>query len=441
MSIELITLLLFIVLFALIFLGVPLAFALGSVAIIFSYFLLGPKSLYLLTSRTSGAMFNYVMLAVPLFMFMANVLERSGLADDLYHAFHIWMGPIRGGLAIGTVLICTAMAAMSGVSAAAVLTMGIIAVPAMLKRGYDKSMVLGATMAGGALGQLIPAQRSHGRLWGNGRSFGGQAVHGRGVSRSASFRPLYSLHCASAASSRKTSLPALPLEERRQITWRMKFVALKAIILPALLIVGVLGSIFEGVATPTEAAAIGAFGSIICGLIYGRLSWEVIKAACLNTLKSTCMVMWIMIGSLLFVSFYFGVGGADFVKDTLVGIKLSRWVIILGMQLVIFILGCLMDPAGIVMLCTPLWIPVIKALGFDPLWFGVLFIVNLEMSYLTPPFGYNLFYMKSIAPEGVTMADIYRSVTPFVALQAVGLVLCMIFPEIITWLPGMMIGK
>ena len=440
MSIELITLLLFIVLFALIFLGVPLAFALGSVAIIFSYFLLGPKSLYLLTSRTSGAMFNYVMLAVPLFMFMANVLERSGLADDLYHAFHIWMGPIRGGLAIGTVLICTAMAAMSGVSAAAVLTMGIIAVPAMLKRGYDKSMVLGATMAGGALGQLIPpsvlmvvyggmAGVSVGKLF-MGGVFPGLLLSG-----------LFILYIAVRSFIQKDVAPALPLEERRQITWRMKFVALKAIVLPALLIVGVLGSIFQGVATPTEAAAIGAFGSIICGLIYGRLSWEVIKVACLNTLKSSCMVMWIMIGSLLFVSFYFGVGGADFVKDTLVGIKLSRWVIILGMQLVIFILGCLMDPAGIVMLCTPLWIPVIKALGFDPLWFGVLFIVNLEMSYLTPPFGYNLFYMKSIAPEGVTMADIYRSVTPFVALQAVGLALCMIFPEIITWFPGMMIGK
>jgi tripartite ATP-independent transporter DctM subunit len=440
MSIELMALLLFIVLFALIFLGVPLAFALGSVAIIFSYFLLGPKSLYLLTSRTSGAMFNYVMLAVPLFMFMANVLERSGLADDLYHAFHIWMGPIRGGLAIGTVLICTAMAAMSGVSAAAVLTMGIIAVPAMLKRGYDKSMVLGATMAGGALGQLIPpsvlmvvyggmAGVSVGKLF-MGGVFPGLLLSG-----------LFILYIAVRSFIQKDIAPALPLEERRQFTWRMKFVALKAIVLPALLIVGVLGSIFQGVATPTEAAAIGAFGSIICGLIYGRLSWEVIKVACLNTLKSSCMVMWIMIGSLLFVSFYFGVGGADFVKDTLVGIKLSRWVIILGMQLVIFILGCLMDPAGIVMLCTPLWIPVIKALGFDPLWFGVLFIVNLEMSYLTPPFGYNLFYMKSIAPEGVTMADIYRSVTPFVALQAVGLALCMIFPEIITWFPGMMIGK
>jgi tripartite ATP-independent transporter DctM subunit len=440
MSIELITLLLFICLFALIFLGIPLAFALGSVAIIFSYFLLGPKSLYLLASRTSGAMFNYVMLAVPLFMFMANVLERSGLADDLYHAFHIWMGPLRGGLAIGTVLICTAMAAMSGVSAAAVLTMGIIAVPAMLKRGYDKSIVLGSTMAGGALGQLIPpsvlmvvyggmAGVSVGKLF-MGGVFPGLLLSG-----------LFILYIAIRAFIQKDLAPALPLEERRQITWQMKFVALKAIVLPVLLIVGVLGSIFEGVATPTEAAAIGAFGSILCGLIYGRLSWEVIKVACLNTLKSSCMVMWIMIGSLLFVSFYFGVGGADFVKDTLVGIKLSRWVIILGMQLVIFLLGCLMDPAGIVMLCTPLWIPVIRALGFDPLWFGVLFIVNLEMSYLTPPFGYNLFYMKSIAPEGVTMVDIYRSVTPFVALQAVGLALCMIFPEIIMWFPGKMIGN
>jgi tripartite ATP-independent transporter DctM subunit len=440
MSIELVTLLLFIVLFSLIFLGVPLAFALGSVAIIFSYFLLGPKSLYLLTSRTSGAMFNYVMLAVPLFMFMANVLERSGLADDLYHAFHIWMGPIRGGLAIGTVLICTAMAAMSGVSAAAVLTMGIIAVPAMLKRGYDKSMVLGATMAGGALGQLIPPSVLMVVYGGMAGVSVGKLFMG-GVFPGLLLSSLFILYIAVRSFIQKDIAPALPLEERRQFTWRMKFVALKAIVLPGLLIVGVLGSIFQGVATPTEAAAIGAFGSIICGLIYGRLSWEVIKVACLNTLKSSCMVMWIMIGSLLFVSFYFGVGGADFVKDTLVGIKLSRWVIILGMQLVIFILGCLMDPAGIVMLCTPLWIPVIKALGFDPLWFGVLFIVNLEMSYLTPPFGYNLFYMKSIAPEGVTMADIYRSVTPFVALQAVGLALCMIFPEIITWFPGMMIGK
>lgn len=440
MSIELITILLFISLFTLIFLGLPLAFCLGSVSIIFTFFILGPKSLYLLANRTSGAMFNYVMLAVPLFMFMANILEKSGLADDLYSAFHVWMGPLRGGLAIGTVLICTAMAAMSGVSAAAVLTMGIIAVPAMLKRGYDKSMVLGSTMAGGALGQLIPPSVLmvvYGGMAGVsvGKMFMGGVFPGLLLSG------LFIIYIGVRCFFQKDLGPALTKEEREAITWKMKFVALKAVILPVLLILGVLGSIFQGIATPTEAAAIGAFGSILCGLIYRRLTWQVFRNACMNTLKSSCMVMWIMIGSLLFVSFYFGAGGADFVKDTLIGFKDYRWSIILGMQIIIFILGCLMDPAGIVMLCTPLWIPIIKALGFDPLWFGVLFIVNLEMSYLTPPFGYNLFYMKSIAPPGVTMADIYRSVTPFVALQAVGLILCMIFPEIITWLPGKMIGN
>ncbi len=440
MSIELITLVLFIALFALIFLGIPLAFALGSVSIIFTFIFLGPNFLYLLASRTSGAMFNYVMIAVPLFMFMANVLEKSGLADDLYHAFHLWMGPLRGGLAIGTVLICTAMAAMSGVSAAAVLTMGIIAVPAMLKRGYDKSMVLGSTMAGGALGQLIPPSVLmvvYGGMAGVsvGKMFMGGVFPGLVLSG------LFILYIAIRCFFQDNLGPALPQEERDKITWAMKFKALKAIILPSLLIISVLGSIFKGVATPTEAAAIGAFGSVVCGLIYRRMSWDLLKAASINTLKSSCMVMWIMIGSLLFVSFYFGVGGADFVKETLMGLRVSRWTIIFGMQLTIFFLGCLMDPAGIVLLCTPLYIPIIKALGFDPLWFGVLFIVNLEMSYLTPPFGYNLFYMKSIAPEGVTMADIYRSVFPFVCLQATGLALCMIFPQLILWLPSIMIGK
>jgi len=440
MSIEILSLLLFISLFALIFLGVPLAFALGSVAIVFSYFIMGPQSLYLLASRTSGAMFNYIMIAVPLFMFMANILERSGLADDLYTAFHIWMGPIRGGLAIGTVIICTAMAAMSGVSAAAVLTMGIIAVPAMLKRNYNKSITLGSVMAGGALGQLIPPSILmvvYGGMAGVsvGKMFMGGVFPGLLLSG------LFIIYIAIRSFFQKNLAPALPLDERRQITWKARFVSLKAIILPFLLIVGVLGSIFEGIATPTEAAAIGAFGSVLCGLVYRRLTWKVLKIACLNTLKSSCMVMWIMIGSLLFVSFYFGAGGADFVKDTLVAMKVNRWVILFGMQMILFILGCLMDPAGIVLLCAPLYVPIIKALGFDPLWFGVLFIVNLEMSYLTPPFGYNIFYMKSIAPEGVTIGDIYRSVWPFVILQGIGLILCMVFPKIILWLPSVMIGQ
>ncbi|MFH1933583.1 MAG: TRAP transporter large permease subunit [Pseudomonadota bacterium] len=440
MSIEMITLLLLLSLFLLIFTGLPLAFALGSVALIFSYIFMGPDSLFLLASRTRSTMFIYVMIAVPLFMFMASILDKSGLADDLYAAFLIWMGPIRGGLAMGTVVICTLMAAMSGVSAAAVLTMGIIALPAMLKRGYDKSLALGSITAGGALGQLIPPSILMVIYGGVAGVSVGKLFMG-GVLPGLLLAGLFITYIGIRAFLQKGIAPALPKEERREITWRKKLASLKAIILPAMLIFGVLGSIFMGIATPTEAAAIGAGGSIICGLIHRRLTWEIIRTACFNTLKSTCMVMWIMMGSMLFVSFYFSIGGADFVKETLLGIGLNRWFIIFGMQAVLFVLGCMLDPSGIVLLCTPLFLPIVEALGFDPLWFGVLFIVNLEMAYLTPPFGYNLFYLKSVVSEDITMGDIYRSVWPFVLLQMIGLTCCMIFPQIILWLPGLMIGK
>lgn len=439
MSIELITFLLLASLFLLVFTGLPLAFSLGSVGIIFSYIFLGPESLFLLASRARSTMFIYVMIAVPLFMFMASILDKSGLADDLYNALSIWMGPVRGGLAMGTIVICTLMAAMSGVSAAAVLTMGVIALPAMMKRGYDKSLAMGSITAGGALGQLIPpsilmviyggvAGVSVGKLF-MGGLFPGLLLAG-----------LFIVYIAIRSFFQKNIAPAMPEKERREITWNQKFISLKSIILPTLLIIGVLGSIFKGIATPTEAAAIGAGGSIICSLIYRRLNWTIIIAASLNTLKSTCMVMWIMMASSVFVSFYFSVGGDDFVKETLLGMEINRWFIIFGMQAVLFVLGCLLDPAGIVMLCTPLFLPIVITLGFDPLWFGVLFIVNLEMAYLTPPFGYNLFYLKSVVPEEVSMGDIYRSVLPFVVLQMIALIICMIFPKVILWLPGLTVG-
>ena len=440
MSIEMITLLLLLSLFLLIFTGLPLAFSLGSVGIVFTYIFLGPDSLFLLASRARSTMFIYVMIAVPLFMFMASILDKSGLADDLYNALSIWMGPVRGGLAMGTVVICTLMAAMSGVSAAAVLTMGVIALPAMLKRGYDKSIALGSITAGGALGQLIPPSILMVIYGGVAGVSVGKLFMG-GVLPGLLLAGLFIAYIAIRSFIQKDIAPALHEKERREITWGQKIASLKSIILPGLLIIGVLGSIFKGIATPTEAAAIGAGGSIICGLIHRRLTWEIIRTACFNTLKSTCMVMWIMIGSMLFVSFYFSIGGADFVKETLLGIGVNRWFIIFGMQAVLFVLGCLLDPSGIVLLCTPLFLPIVKALGFDPLWFGVLFIVNLEMAYLTPPFGYNLFYLKSVVSENITMGDIYRSVWPFVVLQMIGLTVCMIFPQIILWLPGLMIGK
>lgn len=440
MSIEWITLLLILALFTLIFMGLPLSFSLGAVGVIFTFFFMGPDMLFLLASRARSTLFIYVMVAVPLFMFMANILDKVGLADDLYQAFLLWMGPVRGGLAIGTIIICTAMAAMSGVSAAGVLTMGVIALPAMLSRGYKKSIVLGSITAGGALGQLIPPSILmviYGGVAGVsvGKLFMGGLLPGLLMAA------LFILYIALRAYLQKDLAPALPKKKREKITLADKLTALRAVILPILLIAGVLGSIFWGIATPTEAAAIGAGGSLLCGMFRKKITWTIVREACHSTLKSSCMVMWIMIGSLLFVSFYFGVGGARFVQDTLVNLEVNRWLILLSMQILLLILGCLMDPAGIVLLCTPLFLPVIKSLGFDPLWFGVLFIVNLEMAYLTPPFGYNLFYLKSVTPRDVTMGDIYTSVWPFVLMQALTLVACMLFPDLILWLPGKMVGN
>ncbi len=434
MSIELITGFLFLSLFILIFLGLPLAFVLGSVSIVFSYFLWGPESIYLVASRTSGTLFSFIMLAVPLFMFMANMLERSGIAEDLYAAMHVWMGPIRGGLAAGTVCICTLFAAMSGVSAAAVLTMGLIAVPAMLKRHYDQDIVLGSVVAGGALGQLIPPSVLmviYGSIAGVsvGKLFMG------GIFPGLMLAVLFISYILLRSFIQKDLCPSLPAKERAEITFKEKLVTLRHVILPGLLVISVLGSMFAGIATPSEAAGVGAFGSIVCAIILRRFTWKKLKVACQKTLTSSAMVMWIMIGSNMFVSVYFAVGGANFVQNNLTGLDVNPWIILFGMQFTIFMLGCVMDPTGILLLCTPLFVPIITELGFNPLWYGVLVIVNLEMAYITPPFGYNLFYLKSVVPENVSMGQIYRSVWPFVILQAVGLILCMLFPKIILYLP------
>jgi len=439
MDAEIIVVLMFVSLFTLLILGLPLAFSLGGVSLLFSVFLWGPESLFLVVSRAIGVIHNYVLIAVPLFMFMASILQNSEIADDLFESIHIWMGPLRGGLAIGTILICTAMAAMSGVSAAAVLTMGTLALPAMLGRNYDKSIALGAITAGGALGQLIPPSLLmilYGAMAGVsvGKLFIGGILPGLLLAG------LFIAYVLIRSFIQKDLCPALPLEKRQAISVVDVLVSIKAVILPVSLIVGVLGSIFAGIATPTEAAAVGAFGSIIIAALHRRLTWETFKLSCYNTLKSSCMVIWVIIGSLMFVSVYFAVGGSDLVKSLLIDTGLNRWIILIGMQILLFLLGCMMDTTGVVMLCTPLFVPIIKELGFDPLWFGVLFIVNLEMAYLTPPFGYNLFYLKSVAPPDVTMADIYMSVGPFICLQAAGLFLCMLFPEIITWLPAKIMG-
>ena len=346
------------------------------------------------------------------------------------------MGWLPGGLAAGTVVICAIFAAMAGISSVATITMGLIALPSMLKRGYDKQMVVGCISAGGALGILIPpsiimiiygsmAEVSIGQLF-----IGGILP---GILLAALFVIYVLVRCF------LNPKMGPPVEERFSMQEKLRSV--KAVILPGLLVVLVLGVIYSGAATPTEAAGIGALGAMVVALLHGRLSRKDFKASLLSTLSLNAMVMWIVIGAVSFTHVLAYAGVSRLIQDVILSLGLSKWIIYFCMQMIYFVLGCFLDPAGIIMLTTPVFVPLIKALGFDPVWFGVIFTINMEMAYITPPFGFNLFIMKAIVPPNISMSDIYRSIVPFVALQALCLVICTIFPQIILYLPSAMITK
>ena len=436
MSPELLTIVLFGSLLAGVAIGIPLSFILGGVAILFTYFLWGPNAIYMIAINISGVQLSMVLVCAPLFIFMGNVLEKAGIADDLYSMMYQWIGPVRGGLAMGTVLICTIFAAMVGVSAVATITMGLIALPSMLKRGYHKSIAVGSISAGGALGILIPpsiimifygfmAEVSIGQL------FIGGVFPGFLLSS------LFITYIGIRAWLQPSLAPAIPLEDRASL--REKMILLRGLVLPGLLVIAVLGSIFGGVCSPTEASAIGGFGSLVCAAVKRRLSWKLLKESCYATLKLTGMVYWILLGAKAFTVAYTALGGQQLVGNLIASMEVSRWVILIAIQLSFFFMGMVLDPLGIIMITAPIFVPVITQLGFNPIWFGILYTLNMEMAYITPPFGWNLFYMKAIVPEGISMVDIYRSIVPFVMLQALGLALVMVFPQLALWLPSKML--
>lgn len=436
MSIEYLTLLVFGLFLVFLAMGLPVVFGLGGTAVIATYFLWGPQALHMVASRTFTNANSFVLLAIPMFIFMGCMLEKSGMAKDLYTMMYKWMGPIRGGLAIGTVTICAIFAAMVGITGAATVSMGLVALPSMLKHNYNKQIALGCVSAGGALGVLIPPSvlMIILGLYTN-TSIGG--LYAGGILPGILLAVMFNIYIFVACLIKPEWGPALPPEERA--TWKEKFIALRAVILPIVLIVGILGSIFMGAATPSEAAALGAVGSILCAAVYRTLNWPTLREACHVTLRLSCMVMWIIFGASVFTALYTAIGAHDLTRQLLSYLPGGRWGVVIGMQAMWMIMGCFLDPNGIIMITAPIFFPLINSLGFDPVWFGVLFVVNMEMGFLTPPFGFNLFYMQAIAPKGVVMTDIYKSIIPFVMIQAVGLVLCMIFPEIIMWLPKILV--
>lgn len=449
-DIATLTWLMFVSLFVLLMMGLPLAFVTGGLGVVFIYLVGDQAMLNIIPSRIFPMMTNSDLAAIPLFIFMAAMLERAGLIEEMFDVVYKWMGGLNGGLAAATILASTLLAAMVGVIGAAVVTMGIIALPAMLKRQYEPKIALGAIMAGGTLGILIPpsilailyavvAQQSVGELY-LGSVLPGLLLSG-----------MYITYILVRARLNPKLGPALAQAER--IDLRAKLALLPRLIAPVILVFLVLGLLFGGIATPVEAAGIGSFGAILVAMMHRRFNLIALKEASVTTAKASTMVLWIIFGASIFVGFYILQGGQSFITETILGTGLSPYGILFIMMVLLVVLGMFLDWVGILLLAVPIFIPIIRSLSFDGLfglppvpgddvvlWFGVLYLVNMQMSFLSPPFGYALFYLRGVCPPEISMGTIFRSSLIFLALQAVGLFLCVLFPGIVTALPSLVYG-
>ena len=438
MSPEIIILLIFAGLFASIFMGYNTAFVLGGLSMIFGYIFIGPEVFGFFIVRLEGVMKNYDLLAVPLFLFMGVYMEKAGVAERLYSALYLLLGGLRGGLGISTITICAVFAAATGVVGASEITVGLIALPAMLSRGYNKSMACGAICAGGTLGILIPPSVMiviYGPLAGIsvGKLFLAAVFPGILLAL------LYIVYIGVRCHFRPEDGPPMPAEER-MVPLRQKLYLLVTAVLPsAVLILSVLGSIFFGIAAVTEAAAVGALAGMALAAFYGRLSFGLVKDACISTLEITSMILMIAVGAAFFSTVFVALGGDDLIQKLFTSLPMGKWGFILGINVLLILLGMVIDWIGIVFIMVPLITPVAESFGFDPIWFATLVMVNLQISFLTPQFAYSIFYLRGITPPEVKTTDIYRGVVPFVGLQILCLILCTVFPGILTWLPGLMI--
>jgi len=432
MSTELVTILLFGGLLLFLAMGVPVVFALGGISVLIAFLLGGSNDLFIVATTTYRQITDPGLITIPLFLLMGNFLIHSGISDRLFHALNHWLSGLRGGLAIVSVGVCVALA-MCGGFGPGILTMGLIAVPAMLKHSYDKSLALGSVMAGGVLGTIIPpsiimivfayiARVSIGRLF-----FGG-AIPGFATAF------LYILYIT----IRCYFQPHLAPRAAEEVTWKMRITSLKDILLPSLLVVLVLGSIFMGIATPTEAAGVGAFGAFLVCIIYRSLTWKVVTDSCLETMKISGMALWILVAATLFGVVYTSAGAQDMVMEIVQKVPVNRWLILGSMQILLLLFGMFMDDYAVITICAPIFLPIGIFLGFDPIWFSIIFILNMQVAYLTPPFGWALILMKGVAPPEVQTRHIWRAIPPFVGIQLLVLILTMIFPQIALWLPDRM---
>jgi tripartite ATP-independent transporter DctM subunit len=427
----LITALLFGSMFLCLAIGVPIAIALGGLTVAMIYGFWSPNALTMLPIKAFSSASSFEFLGIPLFIFMAAMLQRSKIADDLYDSMYRFFGGVRGGLAIGTVAICTLFAAMAGISGAATISMGLLAIPAMLARNYQKGIALGCVAAGGSLGILIPPSVTM-IIYGLIANTSVGKLYAGGVLPGLLIALLFCVYIY----VRGVIQPEVVGSTLERFTWREKLAAVKGLVLPILLVVTVLGSMLGGYASVSEAAAVGSFGSLIAAAVRRQLNWTTVREACEETILLSCLIFWIIIGASALSTFYTAMGATRLIESMILGLEVNRYIILAGMQLILLLLGMVLDTVGIIMITVPVFVPIALKLGFDPVWFGILFIINMEIGFLTPPFGYNLFYLKGVVPPSITLGDIYRSVTPFILLMIAAVGICMLFPQIVLVLPN-----
>jgi len=440
MNQELIAILMFSLMMLMLLTGQRIFGAIGFVATIFALGLWGDGASEMPFNASFVVLNWYPLLTLPLFIYMGYMLSESGIASDLYEMFHVWMGPLRGGLAIGTVGLMVAISAMNGLSVAGMAVGASIAMPEMLRRGYDKVMVTGVIQAGSSLGIMVPpsvvlvlygmiARQPVGQLW--------LAGVFPGLLLAVLFIAYIAIRCHLQPHLGPTLAP-----EERQMPMGQKLRLLRAGILPLVIIFAMTGLFLMGITNLTESSAVGAAAATLAALVKGRLSFQVLHETLRRTLGITCMFMWVILAALCFGAVFDGLGAVKAIESLFIERwGLSPWGVLIMMQLSYILMGMFLDDTAMLVIVAPLYVPLVISLGFDPVWYGVLYTITCQIAYMTPPFGYNLFLMRAMAPPEISLMDIYRSIIPFVLVMALGLAIVIAFPGIALWLPGLYYGN
>ena len=421
------------------FMGFPVAFSMMGVALVFGFITFDTSVIFQFVQKIDAVASNFVLAAVPLFVFMGAMLERSGIAEKLFEAVHLWTRRLPGGLAIGTIVMCVIFAASTGVIGATETVVGLLAIPVMMKYAYDKGLISGTICAGGSLGTIIPpsvvvvvlgpvADVSVGDL------FVGMIFPGLIMSS------CYIIYILIRCTLKPEDGPRLPKsDDDLQFVEKMR-VTLIALLPPVLMIAAVLGSIMFGIAAPTEAAALGALGSILLSVIYRQFSLSVLNEAVQKTLKVTCMIILILLGGNMFAGVFVASGGVSVAEELINNAGLTSWMTLAVFLIICFIAGFVLDWISVLLIFIPVFIPVVKSLGYDPVWFCVMFLVVIQTSYLTPPMAPAIFYLRGISPPEITLQHMFKGVVPFIILQMVCLVIVGMFPQVVLWLPDQLLG-